>query len=49
VSGQNLITVSSFPGADPEVTNAQNALLQGVETAVVPNPRSFTLGVRIGF
>jgi len=49
VSGQNLITVSSFPGADPEVTNAQNALLQGVETAVVPNPRSFTLGVRVGF
>jgi TonB-dependent starch-binding outer membrane protein SusC len=49
VSGQNLITVSSFPGADPEVTNAQNALLQGVETAVVPNPRSFTVGVRIGF
>ncbi|HLX91030.1 MAG TPA: TonB-dependent receptor [Puia sp.] len=49
VSGQNLITVSSFPGADPEVTNAQNALLQGVETAVVPNPRSFTLGARIGF
>jgi len=49
VSGQNLITISSFPGADPEVTNAQNALLQGVETAVVPNPRSFTIGVRIGF
>jgi TonB-dependent starch-binding outer membrane protein SusC len=49
VSGQNLITLSHYPGADPEVTNAQNALLSGVETAVVPNPRSFTVGVRIGF
>jgi TonB-linked SusC/RagA family outer membrane protein len=49
LSGQNLITVSSYPGADPEVTNASNALLQGVETAVVPNPRSFTVGVRVGF
>lgn len=49
VSGQNLFTISSYPGFDPELTNATNALLQGVEMAVVPNPRTYTLGCRIGF
>ena len=36
ISGQNIFTVSSYPGFDPELTNATSALLQGVETAVVP-------------
>jgi len=49
VSGQNLFTISNYPGFDPELTNATNALLQGVEMAVVPNPRTYTLGCRIGF
>ncbi|HLX90845.1 MAG TPA: TonB-dependent receptor [Puia sp.] len=48
ISGQNLITISSYPGFDPEVTNASNAMLQGVEMAVVPNPRTFTIGCRLG-
>jgi TonB-linked SusC/RagA family outer membrane protein len=49
VSGQNLFTISDYPGFDPELTNATNALLQGVEMAVVPNPRTYTIGARIGF
>ncbi|HEX3933137.1 MAG TPA: hypothetical protein VHW43_00570, partial [Puia sp.] len=49
VSGQNLFTVSNYPGFDPELTNATNAVLQGVETAVVPNARTYTVGCRIGF
>jgi TonB-linked SusC/RagA family outer membrane protein len=49
VSGQNLFTVSSYPGFDPELTNATSALLQGVEMAVVPNPRTYTVGCRLGF
>ena len=49
VSGQNLFTVSNYPGFDPELTNAGNAELQGVEMAVVPNPRTFTVGFRLGF
>jgi hypothetical protein len=49
VSGQNLFTASSYPGFDPELTNATNALLQGVEMAVVPNPRTYTIGCRLGF
>ena len=49
VSAQNLFTVSNYPGFDPELTNATNAELQGVETAVVPNARTYTVGCRIGF
>jgi TonB-dependent starch-binding outer membrane protein SusC len=49
VSGQNLFTVSKYPGFDPELTNATSALLQGVEMAVVPNPRTYTIGCRLSF
>jgi TonB-dependent starch-binding outer membrane protein SusC len=49
VSGQNLFTVTKFPGYDPELTNAQNAMTQGVEMGTIPNPRTYTLGFRIGF
>jgi len=49
VSGQNLFTITSYPGYDPELTNAQSAMTQGVEMGVIPNPRSFTLGFRVGF
>jgi TonB-linked SusC/RagA family outer membrane protein len=49
VSGQNLFTITKYPGFDPEVTNATNAELQGVEMAVVPNPRTYTVGFRVGF
>ncbi|HEY8735081.1 MAG TPA: hypothetical protein VIL90_10980, partial [Puia sp.] len=49
VSGQNLFTITSYPGYDPELTNAQSALTQGVEMGVIPNPRTYTLGFRFGF
>lgn len=49
VSGQNLFTITSYPGYDPEVNNAQSALTQGLEMGVIPNPRSYTFGLRIGF
>jgi len=49
ISGQNLFTITSYPGYDPELTNAQSAMTQGVEMGVIPNPRSFTLGFRVGF
>jgi TonB-linked SusC/RagA family outer membrane protein len=49
VSGQNLFTITKFPGYDPELTNAQNAMTQGVEMGTIPNPRTFTLGFRVGF
>lgn len=53
VSGQNLFTITNYPGYDPEVTNANAgvypALAQGLETGVIPNPRTYTAGVRLGF
>lgn len=53
VSGQNLVTITHFPGYDPEVSNANYgahpALAAGLETGVVPNPRTYTLGLRASF
>jgi len=49
VSGQNLFTITKYPGYDPEVTNMSNGITQGLETGVIPNPRSYTFGLRAGF
>jgi len=49
VSGQNLFTISDYPGYDPEVNSATDARNQGVEMGVIPNPRTYTIGLRIGF
>ena len=49
ISAQNLFTITKFPGYDPEMNNAQNPIAQGVEMGVIPNPRTYTLGLRIGF
>ncbi len=49
ISGQNLFTITKYPGYDPELTNAQNAMTQGVEMGVIPNPRTYTIGFRVGF
>ncbi len=53
VSGQNIFTITHYPGYDPEVTNANfgshPAVAQGLETGVVPNPRTYTFGLRASF
>ncbi|GAB4022826.1 TonB-dependent receptor [Spirosoma koreense] len=48
VSGQNLFTITKYPGYDPEVSNGTNAITQGLEMGVIPNPRTYTLGLRLG-
>lgn len=48
VSGQNLFTITNYPGYDPEITNATNAITQGLEMGVIPNPRNYTIGLRLG-
>lgn len=48
VSGQNIFTITKYPGYDPEVNNAQNAVTQGLEMGVIPNPRTYTFGFRLG-
>ena len=49
VSGQNLFTITSFPGYDPEATSSNTARTQGIEMGVIPNPRTYTFGLRLGF
>jgi TonB-linked SusC/RagA family outer membrane protein len=49
VSGQNLVTITKYPGFDPEITSALGAQTPGIDTGVLPNPRSFTVGLRIDF
>lgn len=49
VSGQNLISINHYPGYDPEITNMTNGITQGLETGTIPNPRSYTFGIRAGF
>lgn len=48
VSAQNVFTITDYPGYDPEINNAQSALTQGLEMGVIPNPRTYTLGLRVG-
>jgi hypothetical protein len=48
VSGQNLITITNYKGYDPEIENGGNAILQGQEFGVIPNPKTYTFGLRLG-
>jgi TonB-linked SusC/RagA family outer membrane protein len=48
VSGQNLLTITPYKGFDPEINSAQNAITQGQEFGVIPNPKTYTVGVRLG-
>jgi TonB-linked SusC/RagA family outer membrane protein len=49
VSGQNLFTITKFPGYDPEVSNVTGTFTAGLENGVIPVPRSYTFGLRAGF
>ncbi|QDK79045.1 TonB-dependent receptor [Spirosoma sp. KCTC 42546] len=48
VSGQNLFMITKYPGYDPEVSNGTNAITQGLEMGVIPNPKTYTIGLRLG-
>ncbi|MGO4293619.1 SusC/RagA family TonB-linked outer membrane protein [Chitinophaga sp. RAB17] len=48
ISAQNIWTITNFPGYDPEVTNATNAITQGLEAGTIPNPKTYTVGLRLG-
>ncbi len=49
VSGQNLWVITPYKGYDPEVDNQPtgNAISQGQEFGVIPNPKSYTIGLRL--
>lgn len=47
VSAQNLFTITSYPGYDPETYVDSNPLLTGVELGMIPNPKAYTIGFRL--
>lgn len=48
--GRNLYTWTDYRGYDPEVNMfGLNTVARGVDFAVYPNPRSVSLGVRLGY
>jgi TonB-linked SusC/RagA family outer membrane protein len=50
VSGQNLLIITKYKGADPEVsTNGNDAQGQGIDRNSVANGRVLTIGLNIGF
>lgn len=50
VSGNNLVTFTGYDGYDPEIGARNNNLnIQGIDFGQYPRPRTFLMGVEIGF
>ena len=51
VSAQNLLTFTDYSGYDPEVGNRtpNSSLTSGIDYAVYPQPKSFLVGLQVGF
>lgn len=51
VMGENLITVTNYPGYDPEIgsNTTDNTFTSGIDRGVYPQPRTFTFGMNITF
>jgi TonB-linked SusC/RagA family outer membrane protein len=49
-SGQNLLTLTKYPGQNPEVSmNGSDGLRQGIDYSLYPTARVFSLGLNIKF
>lgn len=46
-SAGNLVTWTNYLGADPEVSSGNSTLMQGVDTGLLPQSRSYYLGLKI--
>jgi TonB-dependent starch-binding outer membrane protein SusC len=51
ISGQNVLTITNYKGFDPETTTAGagGVSIQGLETGSIPNPKTYTIGLRATF
>lgn len=57
VSAMNLLTITKYSGYDPEVSSAGNTLGggshtdvdQNIDTGAYPNPKSYTIGLKVTF
>jgi len=48
-TGVNLLTATDYLGMDPEFNSSNNPILLGLDSFTYPQPRTFTLGVNVGF
>ena len=51
VSGQNLLTITKYKGYDPELSSTQGNADRdfGIDSGIIPPPRTFTFGVSLTF
>ncbi len=49
VSGQNLLTVTGYNGIDPEASSSTASTTFGVDQASIPQLRTYTIGINLGF
>jgi hypothetical protein len=50
ISGQNLFTISSYKGMDPDLSGGSWGLFdRGVDWGDYPTPRTILIGMRISF
>ncbi|MEQ8472593.1 MAG: TonB-dependent receptor [Marinoscillum sp.] len=47
-SAQNLLTITDYPGLDPEVNYRDNSANIGLDYASYPNVKTFTFGINLG-
>ncbi|MGN7787844.1 SusC/RagA family TonB-linked outer membrane protein [Niabella sp. 22666] len=47
ITGENLFTLTSYSGLDPEVISSSDPLLRGVDFGASPLPKSIILGVKV--
>lgn len=48
VTGQNLLTLTKYPGFDPEIGSPGSSLDIGVDRGYYPQPRTITVGLNVG-
>lgn len=47
-SAQNLLTITDYPGLDPEVSYRNSTAVSGLDYASYPNVRTYTFGINLG-
>jgi len=50
LSGRNLLTFTPYSGMDPEVNYSTNSAFdRGLDHNTIPNTKSYTVGLNVGF
>jgi TonB-linked SusC/RagA family outer membrane protein len=50
VTGGNLVTLTNYQGYDPEInSHGENSMLQGIDSGSIPQYRTFSMGLNVGF